>query len=114
MKRKDFLQAAFLVALALLLAVLFRFSFIRQSLKVELILRPDISQSAGSIPKIGLDKARQAFEQHQAWFVDARPKLFYQLGHIPGAISLPRAQFEKDKDDRAFARQAHHRLLQRQ
>jgi rhodanese-related sulfurtransferase len=35
---------------------------------------------------------------HQALFLDARPKAFYDMSHIPGALPLPEDDF-----DRAFA-----------
>jgi rhodanese-related sulfurtransferase len=32
---------------------------------------------------------------HLALILDARPEIFYRLGHIPAAVSLPRDDFEK-------------------
>ena len=32
---------------------------------------------------------------HAALILDARPEIFYRLGHIPSALSLPRDDFEK-------------------
>ncbi len=38
------------------------------------------------------------FQKHaaggQALLLDARPEIFYSLGHVPGALSLPRDTFE--------------------
>jgi rhodanese-related sulfurtransferase len=41
-------------------------------------------------------QAAEAKERHDkgALFLDARPYLFYKLGHIPGSFSLPEDQFE--------------------
>jgi len=35
-------------------------------------------------------------ESGVALILDARPELFYRLGHIPNALSLPRDEFEKN------------------
>lgn len=32
-------------------------------------------------------------DAHTAVIIDARPGLFYRLGHVPGALSLPREDF---------------------
>lgn len=43
--------------------------------------------------------AAKAFWDRGALFLDARESLFYNLGHVPGALSLPEPDFEA-----AFAR----------
>jgi rhodanese-related sulfurtransferase len=37
---------------------------------------------------------RQLAAAHAALIIDARPEIFYRVGHIPTAISLPRDDFE--------------------
>ncbi len=44
---------------------------------------------------ISLDDARELFFSHSAVFLDARPREFYELGHIAGARSLPYDEFDK-------------------
>jgi rhodanese-related sulfurtransferase len=101
------------------LAFLVHGSFIRQLNAGELILRAD-SQQPQSLPatgdgargpdagspqsqapstrKISLDEAKQRFDDKKGTFIDARPKLFYEDGHVAGAISFPRKDYEKDKN----------------
>ncbi|HUA32055.1 MAG TPA: rhodanese-like domain-containing protein [Candidatus Binataceae bacterium] len=42
---------------------------------------------------IGFNKFRTIFQSGSALIVDARDKTFYDQGHIPGALSLPRDDF---------------------
>lgn len=42
-------------------------------------------------------EAFQAFvAEHKGLVLDARPKVFYDLGHVPGAVSLPREAFAQE------------------
>jgi rhodanese-related sulfurtransferase len=43
---------------------------------------------------IGLKEFHQIVESKKGIILDARPEIFYRLGHVPGAISLPREDFE--------------------
>lgn len=43
---------------------------------------------------ISLQEARNLFFSGRAIFLDARPREFYKLGHIKGAINLPYEQFD--------------------
>lgn len=45
---------------------------------------------------VELEHAMQAHDDGETVFVDARPNEFFGLGHIAGAISLPRSTFTKD------------------
>jgi rhodanese-related sulfurtransferase len=38
----------------------------------------------------------QLTQGNAALIYDVRPLLFYKIGHIPGAISFPKADFDKD------------------
>ena len=38
---------------------------------------------------ISLDEAHRAFEKGEAFFIDARSRKEYRLGHIKGSLSLP-------------------------
>jgi rhodanese-related sulfurtransferase len=44
---------------------------------------------------ISRDDVQKATLDHAALILDARPEIFYRLGHIPSALSLPRDDFEK-------------------
>jgi rhodanese-related sulfurtransferase len=44
---------------------------------------------------ISRDEVKKATLDHAALILDARPEIFYRLGHIPSALSLPRDDFEK-------------------
>jgi rhodanese-related sulfurtransferase len=41
------------------------------------------------------DEMRKLSLNHMVLILDARPEIFYRLGHIPSALSLPRDDFEK-------------------
>jgi rhodanese-related sulfurtransferase len=41
------------------------------------------------------DEMQKLSLNHVALILDARPEIFYRLGHIPSALSLPRDDFEK-------------------
>ncbi|MEM6820406.1 MAG: rhodanese-like domain-containing protein [Verrucomicrobiota bacterium] len=43
---------------------------------------------------ISLDRMKRIVEESEALVIDTRPALFYELGHIPEAISLPRDNFK--------------------
>lgn len=55
------------------------------------------------------DDAKKAWESREGLFVDARSKMEYEQGHIPGAISIPvgefDAQYEKYKSKIKSAKQ---------
>jgi len=42
-----------------------------------------------SVPLIDIDGAKIKYDSKEALFVDARPVVFYKLGHIQGAINMP-------------------------
>ena len=50
--------------------------------------------AASKVVLVDLKAFREMVEQKEARVLDARPEVFYQLGHVPGAISLPREDFQ--------------------
>lgn len=46
------------------------------------------------VPQVSLAQAHNAYEEHEALFIDARPANFYDRGHIKGAVNLPLALFD--------------------
>ena len=57
---------------------------------------PGQSASAIAWPQnLSLDEFRTFVMEKRGLVLDARPEIFHRLGHVPGAISLPREDFEK-------------------
>jgi len=55
----------------------------------------DSSTAAGAaISLISLDEMQAALKKPGVMVLDARPGLFFEMGHLPGAQSLPREDFE--------------------
>jgi rhodanese-related sulfurtransferase len=55
---------------------------------------PRKGASPAAVVPIDLKMFRKMVEGKEARVLDARPEVFYQEGHVPGAISLPREDFE--------------------
>jgi 3-mercaptopyruvate sulfurtransferase SseA len=53
------------------------------------------------------DEMQKISENHAAMILDARPGIFYRLGHIPSALSLPRDDFAKQYRALQAALEAH-------
>lgn len=47
------------------------------------------------VQEISLDSFRIFVNEKRGLVLDARPEIFYHFGHVPGALSLPRDEFEK-------------------
>src|SRR5271154_3672733 len=45
---------------------------------------------------VGLEKFRSAVERKSALILDARPSVFFERGHVPGATNLARDDFAHD------------------
>ncbi len=45
---------------------------------------------------VGLEKFRSATESNSALILDARPSVFFEQGHVPGAFNLARDDFAHD------------------
>jgi rhodanese-related sulfurtransferase len=55
--------------------------------------KPLLDASFGA--DVDKNEMRRISADNSALILDARPKTFFELGHIPSAISLPRDDFEK-------------------
>jgi rhodanese-related sulfurtransferase len=60
-----------------------------------------LDSRAGEVPRgavrvIGLAEFRTLVEGKRGLVLDARPAIFYQLGHVPGALSVAREEFGRD------------------
>ncbi len=49
----------------------------------------------GRWQNMGLDELQELVAARKGTCIDARAQTFYQAGHIPGAMNLPRENFEK-------------------
>jgi rhodanese-related sulfurtransferase len=50
----------------------------------------------GTITRMPLGNLYQLTQRNAALVFDVRPTIIYKLGHIPGAISLPKQNFDKE------------------
>jgi rhodanese-related sulfurtransferase len=57
-------------------------------------LAPESAAPLAGEGDVDLDAMRQIVETHSALVIDARPEIFFRVGHIPAAFSLPRDDFE--------------------
>lgn len=48
-----------------------------------------------SFQEISFDSFHAFVKEKRGLVLDARPENFYRFGHVPGALSLPRDEFEK-------------------
>ena len=68
----------------------------------EIVTRMSAQSSASGQPtpdrapwqRIGLDEFQALVSAHRGASIDARPQALYQTGHVPGALDLPREDFE--------------------
>ncbi len=89
--RESVLRASFLLATAVLIALIVNWLSPRGlPLARYHILQP----ASARIKEIGLEKAKELFEQRTAVFVDSRDREEFVKGHIKGAFSLPTAEFD--------------------
>lgn len=58
-------------------------------------LRPDGNSAVALDGDVAREEMRKLSDERAAIILDARPEIFYRLGHIPSALSLPRDDFEK-------------------
>lgn len=70
----------------------------RMMKSVEKIARkaaPAVAADDGIFPEsLSLEEFQVFVEEKRGPVLDARPEIFHRLGHVPGAISLPREDFE--------------------
>lgn len=52
--------------------------------------------SPGTITRMPLGTLYQLTQGNAALIFDVRPLIYYKMGHIPGAISFPKENFDKD------------------
>ena len=50
----------------------------------------------GTLTRMPLGNLYQLVQSNAALIFDVRPTLYYKMGHIPGAISFPKSDFDRD------------------
>jgi rhodanese-related sulfurtransferase len=55
-----------------------------------------IPTKAGNITRMPLGDLYQLVQSNAALIYDVRPAIYHKMGHVPGAISFPKAHFERD------------------
>ena len=58
--------------------------------------KPATSVKPGEITGVDLQRLLDLQDTGKVLLVDVRPGLFYSMGHMPGAISLPRKKFDSE------------------
>jgi len=56
----------------------------------------DLPRTEADVSRVSVERARVALESGGAIIVDVRSAETYAAGHIPGAISIPLAEFENN------------------
>ena len=57
--------------------------------------RTEVKEPLSQLPELlSLDEFADFVENQRGIVLDARPEIFHRLGHVPGALSLPRDDFE--------------------
>jgi 3-mercaptopyruvate sulfurtransferase SseA len=58
--------------------------------------KPESSVKPGEITGVDLQRLLDLQDAGTVLLVDVRPGLFYSMGHMPGAISLPKKKFDSE------------------
>ncbi len=96
LERKNFRQKVLWQSVAIIfisVIIALSFNYLRKD-GLPLIATDSSSGNSPGGLTISLDEAKELFFSHSALFLDARPKEFYELGHIAGAKNLPYEEFE--------------------
>lgn len=56
--------------------------------------KPAAPSVPGSVTRMPLGDLYQLVQSEAALIYDVRPKIFYAMGHVPGAISWPKSDFQ--------------------
>lgn len=55
---------------------------------------PEVARAKGQISQMDIGTLFQLQGANEAFIIDVRPAFFYNLDHIPGAISIPKKSFD--------------------
>ncbi len=67
----------------------------------KITAKPDAPVQAGKVTSIPLGDLYQLVQKNAVLIYDVRPMLFYKTGHIPGAVSWPKNDFDRYYDTQA-------------
>ncbi|MBN2206295.1 MAG: rhodanese-like domain-containing protein [Candidatus Aminicenantes bacterium] len=87
--RRTAKEAAAIVGLALVPALVLNFGLIRRQLRGDFAHSLVLPEGTAGVAFIGLAEAGDLFQSGDALFVDNRSGEVYAAGHIPGALSVP-------------------------
>jgi rhodanese-related sulfurtransferase len=79
------------------LPLIYQNKMTRLSAAVARLQHSSVSPASQVTPipeRLSLEQISDFAETEAGLILDARPSIFYRLGHIPGALSLPRDDFE--------------------
>jgi len=88
-------EAAAIVCVALVPALLLNLGLIRRHLKGEFARSLVLPAGTPGVAFVGLAEAGDLFQAGGAVFVDSRAGEQYAAGHVPGALSLPLKQAQE-------------------
>ena len=60
---------------------------------------PQAEESYPQVSRVDLAQAKSAFDSGTAVFVDVRDQVYFNNGHIPGAVSIPLSEIEDRLDE---------------
>jgi len=61
---------------------------------LSLPTKSKIPLNENEVPRVSVQDAKEAFDNHTAVFMDVRSKASFDNGHIPGAISIQLGELE--------------------
>lgn len=62
----------------------------------EPIVKAPAAPAPATLTRMPVGDLYQLAQRNAALIYDVRPKMFYKMGHIPGAISWPKADYDRD------------------
>ncbi len=62
----------------------------------EPVVKAPVAAKPAIITRMPVGDLYQLAQRNAALIYDVRPKMYYQMGHIPGAISWPKSDFDRD------------------
>jgi 3-mercaptopyruvate sulfurtransferase SseA len=60
---------------------------------------PQVEESYPQVSRVDLTQAKSAYDSGTAVFVDVRDQVYFNSGHIQGAVSIPLSEIEDRLDE---------------
>lgn len=67
-----------------------------QAAAERMLVKPEVIEGSVPINLVSIEEAAAAIANQTVLLLDARPRVFHELGHLPGALSLSRERFQED------------------